>query len=150
MKSTVVACSIALVVVLFRVAPFAGSQGQGAPPSKWWQSDFYKRELSLTPEQSKHLEDIFQAAKPNQTQLKKSLDEAEALFEKLVKEGDKKAAAKQIDRVTTARAELIKSHSLMLLDMRFELTAQQWTKLGQLQQQALETQKQQRAPDKSK
>jgi hypothetical protein len=34
--------------------------------------------------------------------------------------------------------------------MRFELTAQQWTKLGQLQQQALETQKQQRAPDKSK
>lgn len=136
MKPTVLAGALLVVMVLVGAAPAAASQAQGAPPFKWWQSELYKKELGLTPEKSRRLEEIFQAAVPNQKALKKALDEADALFEKLVQQGDKKGAADQINRVIAARAELWKSHSLMLLEMRFELTAQQWTKLGVLQQQA--------------
>ena len=53
--------------------------GQG----KWWQSEEYKRELRLTTEQSKRLEEIFQAAVPTLKSLKKALDQAESEFERL-------------------------------------------------------------------
>jgi Spy/CpxP family protein refolding chaperone len=124
-----------LAVLLAVVSAMAGSQAQGANTPKWWQSDIYKRELSLTADQSRRLEEIFQAAVPKQKVLKKSLDEAEALFEQLASQGKKEAAAEQINRVIAARGELMKSHSLMLLDMRYELKAEQWMKLGVLQQQ---------------
>ena len=49
-------------------------------------------------------------------------------------DGDKKAAAEQINRVEAARAELKKSHAFMLLDMRYVLTPDQWTRLGAIHQ----------------
>ena len=57
-----------IAALLFLAAPLA-AQG-----FKWWQSDLYKRELGLTPEQSRRLEDIFQAAVPNLRVQKKALD----------------------------------------------------------------------------
>ena len=52
--------------VLVAVALPAAGQG------KWWQSEEYKRELKLTPDQSKKLEDVFQAAVPTLKSLKKA------------------------------------------------------------------------------
>jgi hypothetical protein len=49
-----------------------------AAQGKWWQSEEYRRELRLTPEQSKRLEEVFQAAVPTLKSLKKSLDQAES------------------------------------------------------------------------
>jgi Spy/CpxP family protein refolding chaperone len=147
MKPTVLAGPLAtLLIALLVGGPAFATQSPGAQPPKWWNDPQYKRELGLTQEQSKRLEDIFQAAVPAQRALKKTLDEAEALFERLANEGDKKAAGEQINRVVAARAELMKSHSVMLLDMRFVLTPDQWTRLGALQQ-ALEKQ---RAAEKGK
>ena len=48
-------CCIALAAAFLSAVPL-GAQG------KWWQSDRHKRELGLTPEQSRRLEEIFQAA----------------------------------------------------------------------------------------
>ena len=135
MKPTVLAAPLAalLMVLLFATAP---SGNQSLQPPRWWNSDPVRRELGLTQEQSKRLEEIFQAAMPAQKNLKKALDDAEAQFERLVKdlasEADKKAAAEQISRVEAARAELKKSYSLMLLDMRLILTRDQWIRLGAL------------------
>ena len=56
------------------------------------------------------------------------------LIEQTANSGDKKAAAEQINRVEAARAELKKSHAFMLLDMRFVLTSDQWTRLGAIHQ----------------
>ena len=139
MKSIVFSSSIAVLIALLLAGSPAASQATGSNQGKWWTSDVYKRELSLTADQSRKLEEIFQAAVPNTKPLKKALDEAEALFERFVEQGDKKSAAEQINRVIAARAELMKSHSLMLLEMRFVLTPQQWTKLGKLQQQQQQT-----------
>jgi len=134
-----------LAVVVLAAVP-AANQSQGQNPPKWWSSEQYRRELVLVPDQTKRLEEIFQAAVPTQKALKKTLDEAEAQFERLVEQGDKKGATEQINRVVAARADLQKSHALMLLDMRLILTRDQWTKLGALHQ----ANEKQRSAEKSK
>ena len=119
----------AFAVIIALVVPVAG---QG----KWWQSDEYKRELRLTTDQSRRLEDIFQAAVPRLKSLKKALDQAESEFERLLERGDDGAVMDQVERVEAARAELKKSHTLMLLDMRRVLTADQWAKFNAKHQAA--------------
>jgi Spy/CpxP family protein refolding chaperone len=102
---------------------------------KWWNSDQYRHELGLTGEQSRRLEDIFQAALPGLRAAKKSLDTAEAEFESLVRGGDDAAVMAQVDRVESARAELNKTRTKMLLKMRRALTTDQWVKLGALERE---------------
>ena len=106
--------------------------GQG----KWWQSEEYKRELKLTPEQSKKLEDVFQAAVPTLKSLKKALDQAESEFERLLERGDDGSVMDQVERVEAARAELNKSHTLMMLKMKRVLNADQWAKFTAMHQSA--------------
>lgn len=103
---------------------------------KWWQSDDYIREMGLTAEQSKRAEDIFQKALPKLKLQKTTLDEAEARFERLIERGDDSAVMEQVNVVETARAELNKTRTLMLLDMRKVLTRDQWAKFTALHQAA--------------
>ena len=119
----------ALIAVALLLAVPAAGQG-----SKWWQSDHYKKELGLTAEQSRRLEDIFQAAVPSLRVQKRALDQAEAEFERLVEKGDDGAVMEQVGRVETARAELNKSRTMMLLRMRRVLTSDQWAKFTALHQ----------------
>ena len=121
--------AVAIAVVLCVALPVA-AQG------KWWQSEEYRRELRLTPDQSKRLEDIFQAAVPTLKSLKKSLDQAESEFERLLERGDDGSVMDQVERVEAARAELNKSHTLMMLRMKRVLTADQWAKFTAMHQAA--------------
>jgi Spy/CpxP family protein refolding chaperone len=120
---------VSFAVLLTLALPAAG---QG----KWWQSEEYKRELRLTTEQSKRLEDVFQAAVPRLKSLKKALDQAESEFERLLERGDDGSVMDQVERVEAARAELNKSHTLMMLNMKRVLTAEQWTKFNAMHQAA--------------
>ena len=122
--------ALVTAALLFLAAP-AIAQG-----FKWWQSDLYKRELGLTAEQSRRLEDIFQAAAPTLRIQKKALDQAETEFERLVEKGDDGAVMEQVGRVEIARAELNKSRTMMLLRMRRALTTDQWAKFTALHQAA--------------
>jgi Spy/CpxP family protein refolding chaperone len=122
--------SSVVAVVLCLALPAAG---QG---SKWWQSEQYRRELGLTAEQSKRLEDVFQAAVPTLKTHKKALDQAETEFERLVERGDDGSVMDQVERVEAARAELNKSHTMMMLRMRKVLTTEQWAKFNAMHQAA--------------
>ena len=119
------------IAVLFCVAVPAAGQG-----SKWWQSEQYRRELGLTAEQSKRLEDVFQAAVPTLKGLKKTLDQAESEFERLLERGDDGSVMDQVERVEAARAELNKAHTMMMLRMKRVLTADQWAKFNVMHQAA--------------
>jgi Spy/CpxP family protein refolding chaperone len=101
---------------------------------KWWQSDTYKRELGLTADQSRRLEEIFQSALPTLRAQKRVLDHAEAEFERLIERGDDTTVMDQVGRVEVARAELNKTRALMLLRMRRSMTTDQWLKFGALHQ----------------
>ena len=116
--------------VLVAVALPAAGQG------KWWQSEEYIRELRLTSEQSKKLEEVFQASVPTLKSLKKTLDQAESEFERLLERGDDGSVMDQVERVEAARAELNKSHTMMMLRMKRVLTTEQWTKFNAMHQTA--------------
>lgn len=105
-------------------------QGKAATTQgfKWWQSAPYKKELGLTAEQTRRIEEIFQQALPRLKVQKTILDEAEAKFERLVERGDDSTVMEQVNVVEAARAELNKTRTLMLLDMRKVLTRDQWAK----------------------
>jgi Spy/CpxP family protein refolding chaperone len=116
--------------VLVAVALPAAGQG------KWWQSEEYIRELRLTSEQSKKLEEVFQASVPTLKSLKKTLDQAESEFERLLERGDDGSVMDQVERVEAARAELNKSHTMMMLRMKRVLTTEQWTRFNAMHQTA--------------
>lgn len=121
-----------IVVSLAVLAIALPAAGQG----KWWQSEEYKRELRLTPEQSKKLEEVFQASVPTLKSLKKALDQAESEFERLLERGDDGSVMDQVERVEAARAELNKSHTMMMLRMKRVLTAEQWARFNAMHQTA--------------
>lgn len=130
MKKTSVLRQIAAILTLtvLLVSPAAGQ-------AKWWLADHpYHRELALTGEQSKRLEEIFQAAVPTLKAQKRTLDKAEAEFEALIERGSDAAVMEQVNHLETARAELSKTRTMMLLRMKKVLTADQWAKFTALHQ----------------
>ena len=121
--------ALVAMIVLLSVPAFA----QG----KWWQADHrFFRELRLTPEQGRRLEEIFQASVPTLRAQKKSLDVAETEFAALVERGGDQAIMERLNHVESARAELNKTRWMMLLRMKNVLMADQWAKFTALQQAA--------------
>jgi len=130
--------AVALTALAWIATLSAGQQG-----FKWWQSDLYKKELGLTAEQTRLMEEIFQKAMPQLKVQKSVLDEAEAKFERLVEKGEDAAVMEQINVVEAARAELNKGRTLMLYGMRKAMTRAQWAKFTKLHQAAMQLQQQQ-------
>ena len=130
--------ALALAALVSIATLSAGQQG-----FKWWQSDRYKKELGLTAEQTRRMEEIFQKAMPQLKVQKSALDEAEAKFERLVEKGEDAAVMEQINVVEAARAELNKGRTLMLYGMRKAMTSEQWVKFTALHQAAMQQQQQQ-------
>ena len=130
--------AVALTALAWIATLSAGQQG-----FKWWQSDLYKKELQLTAEQTRRMEEIFQKAMPQLKVQKSVLDEAEAKFERLVEKGEDAAVMEQINVVEAARAELNKGRTLMLYGMRKAMTRAQWAKFTKLHQAAMQQQQQQ-------
>ena len=129
--------AVTLTALVWITTLSAGQQG-----FKWWQSDRYKKELGLTAEQTRRMEEIFQKAMPQLKVQKSALDEAEAKFEGLVERGEDGAVMEQINVVEAARAELNKGRTLMLYAMRKVMVRDQWVKFTALHQAALQQQQQ--------
>jgi Spy/CpxP family protein refolding chaperone len=109
----------------------AGWQDLG-PSGTWWRNQNYITLLSLTPDQQKRMDDVFQQSRIKLIDLKANLDKEEAILEPLMKADrlDETRVAPQIDKVADARAELEKANARMLLGIRQVLTPEQWTKLS--------------------
>ena len=125
--SRIVFRSAATVLLLaFCVAPTLAQRG------KWWQDERFQRELSLTSAQSARLEEVFQKTQPTLRQRMRALDKAEDEFDRLVESGDDASVLEHVGIVETARAELNKTRTVMLLRMRRSLTTDQWAKFTAL------------------
>jgi Spy/CpxP family protein refolding chaperone len=125
------------IAVLASTSTLSATQGSKTPPGirgvKWWQSDYYIKELGLTAEQTRRMEEIFQGALPTLKVQMTTLEEAEAKFERLVERGDDNQVMEQVNLVEAARADLNKTRTLMLLGMRKVLTSNQWARFTALQ-----------------
>ena len=131
---------IAMTAVILTALVWITTLSAGQQGFKWWQSDHYKKELGLTAEQTRRMEEIFQKAMPQLKVQKSALDVAEAKFERLVEKGEDSAVMEQINVVEAARAELNKGRTLMLYGMRKVMTRDQWVKFTALHQAAMQQQ----------
>ena len=125
----VIRCAGAVALLAFCAAPALAQRG------KWWQDERFRRELSLTAEQSARLEEIFQKTLPTLRQRMQALDRAEEEFDRLVEKGDDSSVLEYVGIVEAARAEVNKTRTVMLLRMRRSLTADQWAKFTALAEQ---------------
>jgi Spy/CpxP family protein refolding chaperone len=125
-------------LLAFCAAPALAQRG------KWWQDERFRRELGLTAEQSTRLEEIFQKTQPTLRLRMQALDKAEDQLDRLVETGDDASVLQHVEVVETARGELNKTRTVMLLRMRRTLTADQWAKFTALADQR----NRQRTPDR--
>jgi len=134
-------------VVLAVAAPaVAGAQG-----FKWWQSDKFKSDLALLPDQIARLEEVYQGLRPKLTAGKEELDRLESGLSKLIAAGEAPEGdvMKMVDQVEHSRAELAKSRTLMVYRMHRILTVDQRAKMNALHERWEQERRQvRRSPDK--
>jgi Spy/CpxP family protein refolding chaperone len=102
-----------------------------APPGMWWKKPDLVQKLTLTADQQKRMDDIFQKSRLDLIDLKAALERQEVLLQPMLAENppDTNKVLAQIDKVAQARADLEKSNARMLLGIRGILSPDQWTKL---------------------
>ncbi|WP_035348672.1 Spy/CpxP family protein refolding chaperone [Edaphobacter aggregans] len=102
-----------------------------APPGIWWKNPDIIQKLSLTADQQKRMDDIFQQSRIQLIDLKANVEKQEVMLEPMLSANppDTNKVLAQIDHVASARAELEKANARMLLGIRGVLSADQWTKL---------------------
>ena len=113
---------------------FRGERGAGfglGHEGMWWKNPRVVENLSLTPDQVKRMDGIFQESRLHLIDLHANVQKQEVMLEPLLSANplDTAKAQAQIDKVADARAELEKANARMLLGIRAVLTPDQWTKL---------------------
>jgi Spy/CpxP family protein refolding chaperone len=114
---------------------------RGGPPQgvsrgfKWWQDEKMKAELRLAPEQSARIEEIFTASYAKMKDVVDELNRREEQLSNLISGNDVTEAQllRQADQVETLRSSLSKDRTLMLFRMRRVLSAEQRSKLVEIQ-----------------
>jgi Spy/CpxP family protein refolding chaperone len=114
---------------------FRGHEGGGfhiGPMGMWWKNPMVVQRLTLTPEQTKKMDDIFQQSRLQLIDLKANVEKQQVLLEPMLSANplDTNKAMAQIDKVAQSRADLEKANAKMLLGIRATLTPDQWTKLS--------------------
>lgn len=102
-----------------------------APPGIWWKNPDIIQKLTLTADQQKRMDDIFQQSRIQLIDLKANVEKQEVTLEPMLDSNppDTNKVLTQIDHVAQARAELEKANARMLLGIRGVLSADQWIKL---------------------
>jgi Spy/CpxP family protein refolding chaperone len=115
-----------VAVVLIGFAAAEVRAGQVPTQFIWWRSEQFKKELGLTTDQLAKIDKIHQSMIPELRQEWDELNKYESKLSKLIETStDEAVLTRQIDRVETARANLNKTRSLMVLRMRAVLTPEQ-------------------------
>jgi Spy/CpxP family protein refolding chaperone len=109
---------------------------QVGPPGRWWDDKHFVKQLKLTSDQQKHMDEIFEQSRPVLLKRYDSLEQEELRMEALThaKTLDEGALFAQIDRVEQARADLGKATTHYLVQLRSELAPEQIAKLDAQQQ----------------
>jgi Spy/CpxP family protein refolding chaperone len=98
----------------------------------WWREQYWIKELNLTPDQQKKMDDTFRQNKLKLIDLTAALEKEELMLEPLIENiapGDEPKIQAGIDRVADARAGLEKANARMLLAIRQIMTQEQWDKV---------------------
>jgi Spy/CpxP family protein refolding chaperone len=101
------------------------------PQGRWWNNPEMVQKLTLTADQQKKMDDIFQQNRLRLIDLNANTQREEITMEPLMAADtpDEPKILAQIDKIAQARAELEKANARFLLGIRRILTQEQWKKL---------------------
>lgn len=101
------------------------------PQGRWWNNPEMVQKLSVTADQQKKMDDIFQQNRLRLIDLNANVQREEVTMEPLMAADtpDEPKILTQIDKIAQARAELEKANARFLLGIRRVLTQEQWKKL---------------------
>jgi Spy/CpxP family protein refolding chaperone len=105
------------------------------PSGTWWKNPDTIIALNLSVDQQKRMDDIFRQNRIALIDLKASLEKEQINLEPLLNANpvESTKALVEISKIADLRAGLEKANAKMLLGLRSILTADQWTKLQDLQ-----------------
>jgi Spy/CpxP family protein refolding chaperone len=115
-------------------------QAFGLAGGQFWNNPNLVKQLNLTDDQRKAMDGILQDHRMKLIDLHAALDRAEVTMGPLMKADTPNRAAieAQIDKVVQARADLEKANARFLLDVRMQLTPDQWKQLRTMRENRME------------
>jgi Spy/CpxP family protein refolding chaperone len=110
--------------------PEGFDHGMG-PHGMWWKDPEIVTAIALTPDQQKHIEDLFIQSRTQLIQLHATLETQQLQLGPVLDANpvDQPKAMAVIDKIANSRADLEKANAKMLLSIRGVLNPDQWTKL---------------------
>jgi len=121
------------------------SQPEGPPRWKWWLHPDSRKELRLTDQQSKKIDEIWEATAPKQREKWHEIEKLEEALATTIKENtaDVAIVAQQVEKVEKLRAENTAARTVMLYRMRLLLTPEQRVKVDEMRARMDEERKRQ-------
>jgi Spy/CpxP family protein refolding chaperone len=100
-------------------------------PAPWWADEKSKKELGLTPEQVKELDDIYNSAKDELAADRATFDRERKELDKMIAESkaERWMVTRQIDKTETSRSAMNKLWIMTMYRMHQQLTPEQRVKL---------------------
>jgi Spy/CpxP family protein refolding chaperone len=123
-----------LIALIFTLAPFAAFAQQDRPmmpKGRWWRMPDVSKQLRLTPEQQEKLDAAFTQRSKELIDLKAEMEKSAIELRASLESYDSNDAdvMKFANAVGDARSKLFRKEIEMMLDIRSELTEEQWTRL---------------------
>jgi Spy/CpxP family protein refolding chaperone len=114
-------CLVLSLIVL------AGSTPAFAQGFKWWQTERFQKELSLTSEQITRIEGIYTTAEPLLRAQRKAVDKNDEKLSKIIADpkSDEPTVLQAVDRLESSRSEVSRTRTLLLFRIRRVLTDEQ-------------------------
>lgn len=104
---------------------------QLGPPGRWWDDKHFAKQLRLSSDQQRRMDNIFEQNRPVLLKRFEGLQQEEQKMESLTHAStlDENALFAEIDRVAQARADLEKATTHYLFQLRNEMDADQISRL---------------------
>jgi Spy/CpxP family protein refolding chaperone len=107
----------------------------GGPFGAWWKNSEIAKEIELTPDQTKQIEQKFLDSRLKLIDERADLEKQETLLRAMMEEDRPEEArvGAQLDKLVSARGRLEKENAMMMLSIRRVLSVEQWKKLQTIQ-----------------
>jgi Spy/CpxP family protein refolding chaperone len=107
------------------------SRGEDIPRWKWWLHADSRKELRLTDQQSRKINEIWESTAPKQRDKWHELEKLEQALAQTIKDGtaDVAVVAQQVEKVEKLRAETNATRTVMIYRMHLLLTPEQREKV---------------------
>jgi Spy/CpxP family protein refolding chaperone len=126
--------------------PGAAPKSDGQPQRwKWWLNPDDRKELGITDQQSRDIDAIFESIAPKQREAWRQFEDQEDLLSKMVKDStaDWTVVAQLSEKVERLRADINKTHTVMLYRINLLLTPEQRVKVKELRDRREDARKKQ-------